>query len=258
MKQRWMIGLVAIFLGGWLRPGYAQPDPHEPATKINPTNQDAAAIMRQAQEAGAKEAQKLARMTPQEQQQEVQTLFQQVMRLSLERAKFTDKTLQDTILQFAADQEKARTAVRIAANKVYLAGEPLGVVVDNATLEAEINDYLAAVEDAKAERENATAALDQKIGFSKNPHLKGWLLLNGVIGDAAWFTGNSMMLGSMTTASLAGLQNNAAVAPHAGPRRIVAPAVAPMPKNNPNGNLAPENIPEVQVVPAQPRGNGVR
>lgn len=261
MKQRLIAGLVALALSGGLPTAvYAQPDPHEPAKKANPENLDAAAMLRQAQEAGAKEAQKMARMTPQEQQQEFQRLMQQLLRTSLNGSGFTDKTLQDTILQFVTEQETARAAVRLAANKVYLAQGPNGAAVDNATLETRINDYLATVEDARAERENAVAALDQKIAFSKNSHLKGWLLLNGVIGDAGWFTGNVIMLGSMTTAALAGLQNNGAVGPHALPRGNVAPApaVAPAPKNDPNGKLAPENIPEVQVVPAQPRGNGVR
>lgn len=259
MKHRLIIGLMTVALsGGLLTTGYTQPDPHEPATKANPANQDAEAIMRKALEAGMQLGLKMARMTPQEQQQELQKLLQQGMRMSLDRAKFTDKTLQDTILQFVAEQDKARLTVRIAANKVYLAEEPRGVVVDNPTLETEINAYLAAIEDVKAERENAIAALDQKIGFSQNPHLKGWLLLNGVIGDAAWFTGNTMMAGSMVITSLAGLQNNAVVAPHALPRGNAAPAVAPHPKDDPNDKLAPENIPEVQVVPAQPRAPGAR
>ncbi|MBV9470157.1 MAG: hypothetical protein JOZ57_13055 [Abitibacteriaceae bacterium] len=260
MKHRRTIRtVVAVCTIGLAATGYAQPDPHEAGKKANPANQDAAAMLK-AQEA---ENLRLARMTPAERAATIHQMMQTMLRASLVRAGFADKTLQDTILRFVVTQEKARKPVRVAAHKVEMTLEPHDQPVNAAFVQTYLNDYLAAVEDAKVEREMVTQTLDQKIGFSKRPKLQAWLIVNGVIGDAAWFTGDITILGMMAGASLAEFQAppnavGAAGAADAVPGGAAAGAAVPnaVPAPAPGEPVAPDG--GVVVVVPPPATNGAR
>jgi hypothetical protein len=141
-------------------------------------------------------------LTPEKQKAYMRDLNQNLLRGTLNRAGFKDTKLQDDILEFVDEQETSRAAVRKAAAKVYLAIEPQGVPTDAAGLEALLNDYLITVEDAKAQRDVATKALETKLGLETNPRLRAVLLLHGIIGDASSLTGDIILTGTMGVGGL--------------------------------------------------------
>jgi hypothetical protein len=85
---------------------------------------------------------------------------------------------------------------------VYLATEPRGVALTDQQLEAALADYQAAAEQEKARRQTAIEELDKQISFSTKPKLRALLMINGYIGDEAWFSTSSMMTSSMAIGSL--------------------------------------------------------
>jgi hypothetical protein len=145
---------------------------------------------------------KMMAMTPAQMQQEMLRLQRIAMQTTFKQAGLNDLELQDTIWQWLMDQEKARRDVRKAARKVYLGITPGGAALTDQQLEEAIADYQAAAEDEKARREIAVAELDKKIGFSTKPRLRALLMMNGYIGDEAWFSTSSMMAGAMAMGSL--------------------------------------------------------
>lgn len=254
MKQTVMSRLVVLCgSAAWITLAAAQPDPNAPGLKQNPGNQDAEAMVLQAQKEGMQQAMRMVKMTPQERLAEMQKMMEKVTRQTLTQAGFKDPALQDTILACIAAQEKSRDTVRRAAVKVWGPELGGGDKRDAAAIEAALDDYMAAVEDAKVERETLVADLDRKIGFSRNPRLKGWLLLTGVIGDAAWYTGGITMMGSMSLSSLAMFQQaNAAPPPPAGKpaggpiKGGAQPGAAQTGAAPPNAGV--EDLPEVAVA----------
>ncbi len=146
----------------------------------------------------------MAKMTPQQMREQMRKMQEQGLRLTFDRAGFKDRKLQDRILALIAEQEKTREKVRKAGAKVYLALEPQGIPTDKQGMTILLVNYLNAVDDAKEERETLTKALDKEIDFTSNPHLMALLTLQGIIGEASWFTSDVAMQGSMTIGSLAG------------------------------------------------------
>lgn len=211
MKQQWVTSVLALaFSMGTLVMAQAQPDPNVAGKKGNPEDNMAEAMRR-----GQEEGLRIARMNPQQRREAMQQMMQQILKMSLTQARFFDENLQETILKFVAEQETSRHAVRVAAHKVHTAlmqANPVPV----ATMQTYINDYLGAVEDARVDREAAIQGLDQKIGFSKDPRLKAWLVLNGLIEEGAWYTGNISMIGSMSAAAFIEIDAAPRVAPQAG------------------------------------------
>jgi hypothetical protein len=151
--------------------------------------------------------QKFAKMTPAEMQQELLRLQEVSFRAAFVRAGYNDLELQDTVWQFLLAQEKARTDVRKAARKMYLATEPKGAALTNPQFEAAIADYQAVAKVEKARREAAIQELDEKIDFSHKPKLKALLLLNGYIGDEAWYTGQSFMASTLGLSTITGIND---------------------------------------------------
>ena len=117
--------------------------------------------------------------------------------MTLTRFGFKDKPLQDEILLFVDEQEKARDKVRQAGSKVYKALDPQGVPTDAASMETLLNNYLIAVEDAKVEQEQATKAFEIKMGLDSKPHLRAALLVSGVVGEASFLSGDIILMGTM-------------------------------------------------------------
>lgn len=155
-------------------------------------------LLHKAQEEG----EAMRKLPPEQQKEALHKLKEEIVRGTLTRSGFTDKKLQDRIMAFIAEQEKSRQKVRETASKVYLALEPEGVPTNSQGMSLLLINYLNAVEDAKDQRELATKALDKEINFTGKPHLMALLTLNGIIGEASWFTSDVIMTGSMSIGSL--------------------------------------------------------
>ncbi|MBW3637149.1 MAG: hypothetical protein KY445_11910 [Armatimonadetes bacterium] len=156
-------------------------------------------IFRKAREEGDA----MRKLPPAQQQEALRKIKEEIVRGTLTRAGFTAKKLQDRIMAFIAEQEKSRHKVRETANKVYLALEPQGDPTNAQGMSLLLINYLNADEDAKDQRELANRAMDKEITFTAQPHLMALLTLNGIIGEASWFTSDVIMTGSQSIGSLA-------------------------------------------------------
>lgn len=165
-------------------------------------------IMHKAQEQGMA----MLKMSPEERKEAMHKLTEQILRRNLTRSGFADEKLQDRIIAFVAEQEKSRQKVRETASKVYLSLEKQEVPTDAKRMSLLLINYLNAVEAAKEGREAATKALDKAIDFTGKPHLMALLTLNGIIGDAAYFTGDVILTGVQSIGSLDEFVNAAPVA----------------------------------------------
>lgn len=202
-----------LFVAGsvaWAQPATDAPKAVNPANvgRGPQTPEQKAAADQQMQEAirkGQEQFAAMMKLTPEQQKEAMRKLKEQILRGTFTRAGFTDQKLQDRLIAFVAEQELSRQKVRVAANRVYLGLEPQGVPTDKQGMTVLLVAYLDAVEDAKDEREAATKTLDKEINFTSNPHLMALLTLNGLIGEASWFTGDVTMLGTMSIGSLAEL-----------------------------------------------------
>jgi len=97
------------------------------------------------------------------------------------RAGITDTTVQDTLIAFLKDQETRRQALRDKW-QTLLQGVRGGALADT-QLEAQLNDFRAAMDDEKTKRSDALVKLDAAIGYSKNPKLDAELMIAGITGD---------------------------------------------------------------------------
>jgi hypothetical protein len=196
--------IPAFFLLAGTHLGFAQPAPDNAPIAANPANTNhLPADFDKKMEGMPANMKAFMKLTPEQQREQMRQTEEKLLRSSCDRAGFKDLKLQDAVLAYVAEQEKSRSKVRTAANKVYLALEPRGNPTDKTGMALLVDNYLNAVEDEKEAREAATKALDKEIGLSDNPHLMGFLLLNGIIGDASWYTGHVILGGSMSISSLA-------------------------------------------------------
>ncbi|BCM88265.1 hypothetical protein IAD21_00092 [Abditibacteriota bacterium] len=200
MIRRFVLAITLLVAGSQI--AFAQPATDAAPKDENPPNAKAAFPTAQQQQRIIDQTKDFMNMTPEKQKAYMRGMSQQILRSTMTRAGFKDQKLQDDILEFVDDQEKFREDVRAAAAKIYLTLEPQGVPTDAQGMETLVNDYLATVDEVKSEREVASKALDLKIGFSSKPHLRAFLLLNGIIGDAASVTGDIIMTGTMAIGSV--------------------------------------------------------
>ena len=190
---------------------------------------DEGAAMELGAKAGAEIAERWGKMTPAERKIQMDKMLadfartkDSLVRQTLERAGFTKPELQNAVVEFLREQETNRRAARVAAHKLYLALEPRGTAQTRgvAVGDGEMLALTAAFEDAaeaeRARRAKDIEALDKKIGFSTNPRLEGVLLLNGYIGESAFFAGDAQMMGMSVLGSFAGLDETP-VAPKPNP-----------------------------------------
>ena len=105
-------------------------------------------------------------------------------RTALTRAGITDPATQDSVLAYAADRQKNGGDLRDKFTKLR---EALTMGSTDGDVAILLNDYKDAIDDEKASRKKAEAALDAKIGYSKNPRLESALLILGLVGDAPQF-----------------------------------------------------------------------
>jgi hypothetical protein len=177
----------------------AQPDTGAPPIAPNPANVTPEAQRKQAMEQAAA----VLKMTPEQQKEMLRKLMEQSLRAQLSRIGVTGDIEQAAILECIASQEKERAKVRAQAAKVFNLTRAKNDPATDANMNLLLNGYLAAVDDAKVQREEAARALDAKISFSQKPQLLAFLTLMGIIGEASWFTGDLQLVGSMSIGSLA-------------------------------------------------------
>ena len=124
-------------------------------------------------------------LTPEQRQQLMEEvgnfMRERTMRLMLTNAGVSDKTVQDTIVTFANEQNAATQAVR-DQNRMLR-----DVLNDQTAPPAQIGGALKEFRDAAdaetARRKTALEALDAKISYSKNPRLAAVLTTLGLVGD---------------------------------------------------------------------------
>lgn len=173
----------------------AQGAPQTPEQKAQQMEE----IMKKAQEEGME----LMKLPPDQMRARIWQMQEQALRAELDRLGFKEKTLQDRILGFVAEQEKSRETVRVAGAKVMTAMSAPAKATSEQALTALLEDYLGSADDAIDQREVATAKLDADIGWSRNARLRSFLTLKGFIGQGAWLTGDVMMTGMLSMGSLA-------------------------------------------------------
>lgn len=194
-----VVALLAASLTLGPRLAWGQPDLNAAPVVPNPPNQTPEARQQQAIE----QAQALAKMTPEQQKAAIQKMLEQSLRMQLTNIGMTDEQDQTAVLECIASQEKERDKVRAQAAKVFNLTRTNAVPANDAEVNGVLNAYLAAVDDAKVQREDATKALEERLNLSQKPKLKAYLTFIGIIGDAAWYTADMQLLGSMSLGSLA-------------------------------------------------------
>lgn len=151
-------------LGGWIKPG-GGPMPMRGPFMTMPLPLAGGPFMT------------MPMMPPQMQAQ----MLEQSVRQQLQASGFTDKALQDAVIDFMQAQEKARGPLRDKAREVGAA------IRNNATTDTQMatltNAFRIAIEDEKTRSEAALKTLDAKIGYAKKPRLEALLMMLGLIGD---------------------------------------------------------------------------
>jgi len=191
----------------------AQPEeaPAPPLTQEAKNRQKIEEAMRKAQD----EVVNMMRVPEGERNAKLQLIQENGLRSTLTQAGFPEKNLQEAILDFIYAQNQARIKAQETGSKVLKAmGDKPEAATDITPI---FTDYLNAVETAKTQREEATKALDEEIEFSKKPRLKALLTIYGIIGEAAWYTGEVQMVGQMGLAAMAPYLMKAAAAQQAKP-----------------------------------------
>lgn len=105
------------------------------------------------------------------------------MRAMMNAAGITDKAQQDPIVAFVFAQTEARTPLLKTAQRV--ANSLSDGVSTPEQISVNWTEYQGALETDKTRFAKELAALDEKIGYSKNPRLKSFLSLVGVLSPDA-------------------------------------------------------------------------
>jgi hypothetical protein len=162
---------------------HAQPNAENGAGAQNPPNQERAGRGGRA-------------LTP-EQRQQIQAQAQQRRELSvraaLTTAGFTEAALQDAVVAYSTEKEKATQALQGKARTLTQAMRT--TTTTDAQIAALLNDFRAAVEEEKAQRATAQTALAAQIGLATKPRLDALLMMMGLTGDEAQYLGSGRGFG---------------------------------------------------------------
>jgi Spy/CpxP family protein refolding chaperone len=135
-------------------------------------------------------------LTP-EQRQQIQAQAQQRRELSvraaLTTAGFTEAALQDAVVAYSTEKEKATQALQGKARTLTQAMRT--TTTTDAQIAALLNDFRAAVEEEKAQRATAQTALAAQIGLATKPRLDALLMMMGLTGDEAQYLGSGRGFG---------------------------------------------------------------
>jgi hypothetical protein len=140
------------------------------------------------------------KMTPEQRREAIQKFVEQTIRGTMTGLGYADKTMQDDVIAFAAEQEKMLEPVREKHRKVAQTLINNARDADVATLMA---DLRASIEETNQKRLEAVAALDAKIGFSQKPRLEALLSMIGLTGSETSFIGGPLGAIVGTIANLA-------------------------------------------------------
>ena len=155
----------------------AQPDATDATKAQNPPNQPVGGN-RGGNNRGGRN------LTPEQRRQmEAQRQQQRALALreTLSQGGFTDAAVQNSIVNFAAEQEKARAALQEKWRAIEQALR--GTTVTDTQLTVLLNDFRALADEEKARRAKALTTLETEVGLSKKPRLDALLLVNGITGE---------------------------------------------------------------------------
>lgn len=201
--------LLSLSLGLLSTIVIAQPQPDGAPIATNPPNAGAPQtpeqrdkqmqeIMKKAQEEGLA----IMKLPPDQMRARLRQIQSEALRQEMDRLGFKEKQLQDRIIKFIDEQEKSREEVRTQGAKVLTAMTTPGGATTDEGLIALLEDYLGAVDEAKAKRASASATLDNEIGWNRNARLRAFLTLKGFVGEESWMLEDLMMAGTMTIGSV--------------------------------------------------------
>jgi hypothetical protein len=137
-----------------------------------------------------------AKMTPEQRRQAMQQFVEQTIRAAMAGLDYTDKTQQDDVIAFAAEQEKLLEPVREKHRKV---AQALLNKANDDDVAALMADLRASIEETSKRRQAAIAELDEKIKFSQKPRLEALLSMIGLTGNETSFIGGAFtaIMGTM-------------------------------------------------------------
>ena len=170
----------------------AHAQPLEDAGKAhNPTAADLRkAATEQAMAQGREVADKVAQMTPAQLRDYLQELQEELARTLLTQNGFTDLALQELIVDYLREQNRARWNVRVLGARVR------GAIANQNTTEVELSQLMAqwqkTGEEEKIRSEAATLALRETLKLGEHPRLDAVLHLNGLVGNEGWLMSNAL------------------------------------------------------------------
>jgi hypothetical protein len=179
---------VALFAAAstWAQPVAAQPAA-EPGKAANPAGADPMAAMDKAMADQRKNIEQVMKMTPAQRRDWMLGLQEQGFRAQAKAYGFGDLELQDTIWKHAREQEAARAPVRMKAARLRDALAAAKATPES--IRALSGAWMQATEEENERRKGAEEGLRQALKLDANPRLEAFLLLHGIIGDAAWTAG---------------------------------------------------------------------
>lgn len=146
------------------------------------------------------------KMTPEQRREAMLKITEQMLRGAMQMLNYPDKAMQDAVVAFAIEQEKALEPVREKHRKVAQA------LINNAITEQQVGALMeelrAAEIEARDKRGRDIEALEKQIKFSEKPRLASLLSLTGLTGEQTGFING--VLGNIM-ASMANVQANAAL-----------------------------------------------
>jgi hypothetical protein len=174
--NKWLFGTAALALISTTGMAMAQPDPNNAPKGDNPQNWERGG------------GQNWRNMTPEQRAAAQQQARRRMLAFFMNASEITDPATQEAIQVFAEAHEKAQTTLREKYGKLAeaLAAKAMNKpAVTDAEIETLLAEFRAEVQDEKARRETAIAALEAQTGFSKKPRVELFLTMGGYIGDEA-------------------------------------------------------------------------
>jgi len=193
VRRTWVVGGVTMvaFIGcgrvlfAQLEPAPASPAPDAPASSVPPATTQADKAPGDTAPGGAtapkQDTGQAALSALQAKRQEQR---EQAMRSFMEARGVTAQATQDAIITHLQQQEQARRSVLEAGRKLLPALHQKGrTPLPEAQTQTRVEAYETALKTYQEQRQQAEAALDEKVHFSREPQLKVMLLLLGAIND---------------------------------------------------------------------------
>lgn len=183
-------------------PLWAQPAIDAPPKAVNPPNEAPAFPTEEQQKKMADDTEALMKMTPEQQKAEMRKMQNEILRNQMIGSGFVDTKLQDRIITFVDEQETSRQQLRKIAEQISISLDVKQGIPANEKMNELLNLYLNTAEETKKNREIAIQNLDKELVLSKQPYLKAFLHLNGIIGETSGLTGEIVVMGNISQAAI--------------------------------------------------------